>query len=78
MLKRLEEQLVVVLQRKGMPVFLAHQIRKRKFRLVADQLKISAEVDLLQCHTALKRLEGACDFVVVKPKLCQFLQALSK
>ena len=65
-----------------MHVFLlAHQIpqiRERKFRLVAHQLKVLAEVDLLQCHTALKRLEGACDFVVVKPKLCQFLQALIK
>ena len=45
---------------------------------MAHQLKILAEVDLLQCHTALKWLEGACDFVVVKPKLCQFLQALRK
>ena len=77
-LQTTEEQLAVVVLPSACTPSLAYQIPERNFRLVAHQLKIFAEVDLLQCHTALKRLEGACDFVVVEPKLCQFLQALSK
>jgi len=43
---------------------LTYEFRVRKFSM-AHQL-IMAEVDLLQCHTTLKRLKTADHFVVVQ------------